>query len=104
MLDPHFCENCETSPIARFEPTARGWDMGLTLIYVEHSKAHSSDHELLELIYEHFEFNFVECSDEDEQYLRCIYCGSSKRNGTSDDIFHKDDCLFQQLKKQLEKE
>ena len=25
-LDPHFCENCKISPIARFEPTQNGWD------------------------------------------------------------------------------
>lgn len=24
-LDPHFCPNCMVSPIARFEPTDRGW-------------------------------------------------------------------------------
>jgi hypothetical protein len=24
-LDPHFCDVCKVSPIARFEPTERGW-------------------------------------------------------------------------------
>lgn len=28
-LDPHFCEGPHRSPIARFEPTERGWDMGV---------------------------------------------------------------------------
>ena len=26
-LDPHFCDTCEISPIARFEPTNAGWRM-----------------------------------------------------------------------------
>lgn len=28
-LDPHFCENCRLSPIARFEPTRRGWNLAI---------------------------------------------------------------------------
>ncbi len=29
-LDPHFCKNSSCrSPIARFEPTARGWEMAI---------------------------------------------------------------------------
>ena len=24
-IDPHFCDNGHTSPIARFEPTSKGW-------------------------------------------------------------------------------
>ena len=33
-IDPHFSENKEFhSPIARFEPTARGWGMAHTLAY-----------------------------------------------------------------------
>jgi len=31
-LDPHFCEDCEVSPMARFEPTDEGWDMALRFI------------------------------------------------------------------------
>lgn len=30
-IDPHFCENCK-SPIARFEPTKRGWQMARMLV------------------------------------------------------------------------
>ena len=30
-IDPHFCENCN-SPIARFEPTERGWEMAKTFV------------------------------------------------------------------------
>ena len=29
VLDPHFCDNCSTAPIARFEPTDRGWAWAL---------------------------------------------------------------------------
>lgn len=33
FLDPHFCKSKRhPSPIARFEPTERGWDMARTLI------------------------------------------------------------------------
>jgi hypothetical protein len=28
-LDPHFCERCRLSPVARFEPTRRGWDWAI---------------------------------------------------------------------------
>jgi hypothetical protein len=32
LIDPHFCDNEEFfSPIARFEPTDRGWNMALKL-------------------------------------------------------------------------
>lgn len=27
FIDPHFCEGQHLSPIARFEPTVRGWEM-----------------------------------------------------------------------------
>ena len=27
IIDPHFCENCNVSPVARFRPTAEGYDM-----------------------------------------------------------------------------
>lgn len=31
-LDPHFCDHKEcVAPIARFEPTQRGWEMAITL-------------------------------------------------------------------------
>jgi hypothetical protein len=30
QLDPHFCEQCKLSPIARFEPTDRGWDWAVS--------------------------------------------------------------------------
>jgi len=30
-IDPHFCKDCP-SPVARFEPTERGWRMGISLI------------------------------------------------------------------------
>ena len=33
-IDPHFSDNKNFySPIARFEPTIRGWEMGKLLIY-----------------------------------------------------------------------
>jgi hypothetical protein len=33
FLDPHFCESSKhPSPIARFEPTDRGWDMAIKFI------------------------------------------------------------------------
>ena len=31
-LDPHFCDKGHISPIARFEPTDRGWQMAILLI------------------------------------------------------------------------
>jgi len=32
-LDPHFCDNSSCiSPIARFEPTKRGWEMAITFV------------------------------------------------------------------------
>lgn len=27
VLDPHFCDDGHLSPIARFEPTEKGWDL-----------------------------------------------------------------------------
>lgn len=33
QIDPHFCESVDYfSPIARFEPTKEGWEMGIFLI------------------------------------------------------------------------
>lgn len=31
-LDPHFCEGDHPSPIARFEPTDKGWMMAVTMM------------------------------------------------------------------------
>jgi len=31
-IDPHFCDGEHPSPIARFEPTERGWDMAIAFI------------------------------------------------------------------------
>ena len=28
-IDPHFCKDCKLSPIARFEPTRRGWNWAI---------------------------------------------------------------------------
>jgi hypothetical protein len=32
-LDPHFCDNCKTSPVARFEPTERGLNWARDFAY-----------------------------------------------------------------------
>lgn len=38
LIDPHFCENKKfISPIARFEPTERGWDFALQFAQQIHS-------------------------------------------------------------------
>ena len=37
-IDPHFCEGDHPSPIARFEPTADGWDMSITFINTLNNK------------------------------------------------------------------
>jgi hypothetical protein len=31
-IDPHFCDGDHISPIARFEPTKRGWEMAVSFI------------------------------------------------------------------------
>lgn len=30
-IDPHFCDKCKISPIARFEPTDRGWEFAIKM-------------------------------------------------------------------------
>lgn len=32
VIDPHFCDGDHISPIARFEPTAKGWEMARAFI------------------------------------------------------------------------
>lgn len=32
VVDPHFCDGDHSSPVARFEPTDRGWKMAATFV------------------------------------------------------------------------
>jgi len=37
-IDPHFCKDEKFSPIARFEPTDKGWDMAIEFAKIEREK------------------------------------------------------------------
>lgn len=38
-LDPHFCDECTISPIARFEPTERGWNWAKDFITSQYKRS-----------------------------------------------------------------